>query len=456
MDEKEILSGLSAEEQERLRKIEKLDSNQKRKKLIFAGVTVFLIALFVFGTVFGAKYILSYEGSEALPAEPLGKPDLSAVSFGSELAALVADTENYASVKVERRNRVSIPDESIKVEAENVDAQRFFGFVKSGIEDKLSGLYEKNDCDSAYGEDFSSYIPDMSAVFAGLGKTQLELNEDNETELIAKISFDAVPFDKISSSPVMAVFDLDDADELRDGAVELFSTAADISDVDIEYGGFTVTAYISRFLKEGAECRRLERLVFDRKCLVSLTAQFTGELAPYGKQDISFEADISEEYRFTRVSFEIAKDEYFIEKGDSDEINKRVVSDESVQNIKVLWTSSDESVLTVDEKGFFKGRSVSDKPVTVTGSYTYNGVTYTDECLFYVRVPAESVKLSEKELSLKTGDQRTLEATVEPEKATYKDVFWFSTDESVVTVENGTLLVVWDSGVFPLENKIDP
>ncbi|MCQ2449253.1 MAG: thiamine diphosphokinase [Clostridia bacterium] len=27
---------------------------------------------------------------------------------------------------------------------------------------------------------------------------------------------------------------------------------------------------------------------------------------------------------------------------------------------------------------------------------------------------------------------------------------------SAVTVENGTLLVVWDSGVFPLENKIDP
>ena len=68
MDEREVIAGLDEEEQKRLERIAKLDANQKRKKVIFGAVTVALIAMFIAGTVFGAKYIRSNEGTQPLPA----------------------------------------------------------------------------------------------------------------------------------------------------------------------------------------------------------------------------------------------------------------------------------------------------------------------------------------------------------------------------------------------------
>ena len=67
MDEKDIRSTLTEEERQRLEKIDRIDSNQKRKKVIIAAVTITLIAIFALGTVFGAKYILSYEGTAPMP-----------------------------------------------------------------------------------------------------------------------------------------------------------------------------------------------------------------------------------------------------------------------------------------------------------------------------------------------------------------------------------------------------
>ena len=108
----------------------------------------------------------------------------------------------------------------------------------------------------------------------------------------------------------------------------------------------------------------------------------------------------------------------------------------------IRWESSDPEVLTVDEDGFYKGRAVSDKPVTVTGTYVYNGREYSDTCLFYVRKPVKSVKLSEETMTMNPGESRTLEPLVKPADATFKDVYWFSTDESIVTVEDGVVTAV--------------
>ena len=74
MSDIDIRSGLSEEEKKRLEKIDKLDSNKKRKKVIMAAVTFILIMFFVLGTVFGGMHILSFEGTEALPAEEISYP----------------------------------------------------------------------------------------------------------------------------------------------------------------------------------------------------------------------------------------------------------------------------------------------------------------------------------------------------------------------------------------------
>ena len=199
---------------------------------------------------------------------------------------------------------------------------------------------------------------------------------------------------------------------------------------------------MARSTEDGGETRRLDRLEYVRAGTVTLNAAFTGGLEAFGTQTIRFRITCTEEYRFGRISFRISSHVHFIEKGDSDEISHRINSDQSVADYEVRWESSDPEVLTVDEEGFYKGRAVSDKPVTVTGTYVYNGHEYTDTCQFYVRKPVKSVKLSEEAVTMNPGETRTLEPLVKPADATFKDVYWFSTDESIATVKDGVVTAV--------------
>lgn len=442
MDEKDIISGLTEEEQERLRKIEKLDSNQKRKKLIFAGVTVVLILLFVFGTFFGGKYILSYEGSEELPAPGYAPLDFSSASVPAEINTLVSQSKNYAGMKLDIRHGVSIPDDSITAESGDINAAEMLKFVKGSVEGKLNEIYSASDYSGSYGEDFSAKLHPLGFTEADVKSAEMTVNEENDSELTATVTFDGCPADALAASPVCAFFGLEDVESAVNAAESAFASDFTIKDRTLTYGDFVLDAVISRKLVDGNEERTLNRLVYTRSCNVELTVDFIGELAAYGTQKIGFTVNCSEEFGFSRVSFDISKDVYFIEKGDSDEINHKVNSDESVQDIKITWESSDPTILTVDAKGFYKGRKISDKPVTVTGTYVYNGVTYTDESIFYIRKPVDNVKLSEKELEMKVGEEAKLEAIIKPADSTLKDVYWFTTDSAVVTVDNGTVKAV--------------
>lgn len=442
MDEKDIVSGLSEEERARLEKIEKLDSNSTRKKFIFAGVTVFLIALFVLGTVFGAKYILSYEGSQPLPAAEFPDTDLSDKELIESIGLLTEANEDYASVKLDRRDHVSIPSESISVTSSVGSSDQMLGFIRESIENKIGGLYSAEDHSGAFGEDFSEFLPVFDFTEDQLKSAACEVNEENASELIVSFVFDGSDLKDLSSAAAYRVFDLEEVEEKIGGIEALFASDLTCTGKEVRYGDFTVTAFISRSLKNGEETRVLNRLAYTRNCHVEADIEFTGELAEFGAQHIAFDMNVTEDYSFTHVLFDIGKDEYFIEKGNSDEINRRIVSDQNVQEIHIDWNSSDPDIVSVDEKGFFKGKHVSDKPVTVTGTYTYNGKEFIDECLFYVRVPVESVKLSSGSLVLAKGEEAALEAVVSPEKATFKDVYYFSTDENVATFENGVVKAI--------------
>ena len=442
MDEKDIISDLSEEEQERLRKIERLDSNQKRKKFIFAGVTVFLVLLFVLGTFFGGKYILSYEGSEELPAKEFDPLEFPSASIPAEISSLISQNKAYSGVKLDIRHGASIPDESITAESGKINAAEILKFIKGNVENKLSEIYSVSDYYGSYGEDYSAKLHPLEFTEQDIKNAEMTVNEENNSELKATVTFNGCSSDALGTSPVCSYFGLEDIESAVKSAEQAFSSDFTINDKKLTYGDFILDAVISRKIVDDKEERELNRLVYTRVCNVELTVDFIGELADFGKQKICFTVNCFEEYNFSRVSFDISKDVYFIEKGDSDEINHKVHSDESVQDISIKWDSSDPSILFVDEKGFFKGKKISEKPVTVTGTYVYNDITYTDECTFYVRKPVESVKLSAKKLELTVGDEASIEALIKPVDSTLKDIYWFTTDSSVVTVDNGTVKAV--------------
>ncbi|MBR6773050.1 MAG: Ig-like domain-containing protein [Clostridia bacterium] len=102
----------------------------------------------------------------------------------------------------------------------------------------------------------------------------------------------------------------------------------------------------------------------------------------------------------------------------------------------LTWTSSDESKATVFD-GFIN--ALSPGTVTITAT-SHNGVSATCEVTINKRIyEVTSVTLNEEVVYLLEGDVFTLEATVLPENATYKQLSWVSSANDIVSVENGVV-----------------
>ena len=112
-----------------------------------------------------------------------------------------------------------------------------------------------------------------------------------------------------------------------------------------------------------------------------------------------------------------------------------VVPDDTTDK-SVMWSSSDPSVATV-ENGRVTAVGEGTATITVT---TSNGKTAT--CTVTVTtsvIDVTGVTLNKTELSLTVGGSATLTATVTPADATDTSVTWYSSNPSVVTVENGVV-----------------
>ena len=111
------------------------------------------------------------------------------------------------------------------------------------------------------------------------------------------------------------------------------------------------------------------------------------------------------------------------------------VSPEGATNKDVTWTSDNPEVATVE------GGTVTAKAAG-TAIITAKAGEQTATCTVTVTkadVAVESVTLDKTSLDLKTGDNTTLTATVNPESATNKDVTWTSDKPEIAAVEGGTV-----------------
>lgn len=98
----------------------------------------------------------------------------------------------------------------------------------------------------------------------------------------------------------------------------------------------------------------------------------------------------------------------------------------------VVWSSGDESIVTVED-GVVKAVGIGTATITATTKYGN-----TAECVVTVNpIYATEVVVSMSYTEIVIGDTAEITASVKPGNATYKDVDWISSDESVVTVENG-------------------
>lgn len=111
-------------------------------------------------------------------------------------------------------------------------------------------------------------------------------------------------------------------------------------------------------------------------------------------------------------------------------------------NTRVTWKSSDESVVTVDEKG--KVTTVGNGTATIT--ITSVSGNYTATVAVTVKIPVEIEKITieaEKETLTKIGESTELKVKIEPENADAQKMIWKSDNEMIAAVdENGKVTAI--------------
>ncbi len=152
----------------------------------------------------------------------------------------------------------------------------------------------------------------------------------------------------------------------------------------------------------------------------------------------------------TITSINFTQENISIKKGSKQKL-VLVIKPSSLSTSKLTWTSSDESIATVDSNGVVTGIKNGKVTITVTSS---NGISST--CV--VNVVDEAIKvnkivLSLESLSLSAGTMEQLVAKIEPENATERELIWSSSDPSIATVDSSGRITGIKAGTVTITAK---
>jgi len=103
-------------------------------------------------------------------------------------------------------------------------------------------------------------------------------------------------------------------------------------------------------------------------------------------------------------------------------------------DISVTWSTSDESIVTVDKNGTIKG--IKEGTATITATYSIDGVEYTktSNVTIVKKATVPTVTLSKTKLDLNVGSSQKLTYTVKNNTGSIS-VTWSSSNKSVATVD---------------------
>lgn len=97
---------------------------------------------------------------------------------------------------------------------------------------------------------------------------------------------------------------------------------------------------------------------------------------------------------------------------------------------RLVWSSSDGSVASVDEEGVVSGKSKGEAVITVTA---VDG-GYTAECRVRVYQPVTELRMDNRSMTVNTGEDIQLTATILPYDADNKSIVWSSDNPDVADV----------------------
>lgn len=110
-----------------------------------------------------------------------------------------------------------------------------------------------------------------------------------------------------------------------------------------------------------------------------------------------------------------------------------IISPKEATNKVIIWSSSDDTIASVDSNGNIASHSRGS--VIITATSEENASIHTS-CTVNVEQQVTDVALSQSALTLERNTSYQLDVRVYPDNANNKDVIWYSTNEVIASVSN--------------------
>lgn len=420
-------------------RIEGLEQNEKKKKTIITSVIAFLIIIFASGIIWGAKRVLQMQGTQepiTAPAASLTEIPKSVQGKIDYLEKIIINTRDSSKTSLSVSTELNIPDESIKTQPDSEGLISVAKYIKNDIISEISRNYPGKSFE--FGEDFSgillpvTFTPNdiLSAdcIQGGTNEDGLPVDEDF---YFLSFKFKESSYPPDSDCALYSSLNLKGKEKILNDVKQRIKSMAQVEKCSIKCSDFRIEAKVSRLTD------KLEYINYIRGYDFELTLRFKGDFAQLATRELVFSFYSTDKYTFSSAGISLNIHQLWLKKGDTQTV---VAYKNPEENVSINWSSSNDDIASVDEDGYIRCKKISKEPVAITASFEFLGNRYTDSCEVYVINPVTSVKLSQKELRLKTGESTKLTAFVLPKKATIKGVLWFSDDKNVASVdENGNV-----------------
>ena len=453
------------------------------KKHLYKIVVTVLIIFFIGGVGMGAANILAIEGVRELytPDEPLTPLPETNEEITSYADMIITKALNEKPL-TQSKEKYLIDTDSIENSLDNnrlncaavMAADEIENIIESGYEEKTAGYgessasflpaglmlssddiesidfkrmyYKCSMCaDSIDYEDFDEKCPKCGNL------NSLELRYSDNYEITLHIKPDSASF-KNSSFPKTEKLESVFAQNASSTPYYTFKyLEKDIKTADI-------------YIKVNRLTDKIETLRFETVAQNTLNLHFDNEYSELNDASVKYIAKDKLEYTFTWPGLKLNSNEKTIELGSTEVLKATLTCDDPVK-YDVVWSSSDENTVTVDEEGYLKTHKVFGDSV-ITAKFVFNGTEYSDTCLIHVGVPAEGVDLDKGRIKLNTGDSYTLTAEFDPSDTTNTKCFWFTENEKIAEIDQSgkitakgkgktTVYVITDDGNYYSSCKVE-
>ena len=301
------------------------------------------------------------------------------------LKALTLKTADNRFIKADTYTDISVDDGALTVYGNNAQADKsLLIYAKNKMLGTIDSYYPE-DCKGVFGtvrEDMP--VIDLPASLVAesrfsVGEADAEGNPVYNTDTGELIDPDYYFITlylneaAVSDSTVSTLFSLGNEQDVA----ERFK--AELADKCVINGCEAAVKELKVFAKVNRLTDEIQFINFEKTYAVSADVSFAAELEVFGSKKIDFDYKVTErcEYRYAGISF--AQASVTVAPGEETALTVAAVI-ENDSEYTVTFTSSDESVATIDEMGYVKGIKLSDTPVTITVTLEYLGETFTDEC----------------------------------------------------------------------------